>query len=154
MLKTYGIWDSDPNVPNRAGKWLSDVGFSSVRITINLHSPTTIGQIRFNHVVLATAASLQYNHPEVWGEPFLEKLDSWAKSRQSDPFISIATSWVIGNRASDPFLLHSHNMAMRRENTHIGQTWSWDPSPGGQRMVGGPKSVDSSTRKSPCDYSA
>jgi len=90
MLKTYGIWDSDPNVPNRAGKWLSDVGFSSVRITINLHSPTTIGQIRFNHVVLATAASLQYNHPEVWGEPFLEKLDSWAKSRQSDPFIAIA----------------------------------------------------------------
>ena len=154
MLKTYGIWDSDPNVPNRAGKWLSDVGFSSVRITINLHSPTTIGQIRFNHVVLATAASLQYNHPEVWGEPFWR---SWTPGRNRanpTPLFPSPTSWVIGNRASDPFLLHSHNMAMRRENTHIGQTWSWNPSPGGQRMVGGPKSVDSSTRKSPCDYSA
>jgi SAM-dependent methyltransferase len=99
MLRTYEIWGSHPNVPKQACRWLADVGFSSIRVAINLYSPTTIGHHRFTNVVLATAAALHHNHPGVWGEPFLERLEAWIKEPRCDPFISLAH--ITGHRGHD-----------------------------------------------------
>ena len=38
---------------------------------------------------METAAALHHSHPEVWGIPFLEMLESWSKSRLSDPYTGV-----------------------------------------------------------------
>jgi len=79
MLATYARWKSHPNISKEAGQWLSDCGFESIRVSINLYSPITIGPERFKAVVLATAAMLNFQHPDIWEASFLEKLESWLK---------------------------------------------------------------------------
>jgi len=90
ILATYKRWQSHPNIPRQAGHWLSDGGFESIRVSINLYSPITIGQERFAAVVLATAAMLNFQHPDIWEASFLEQLESWLKQLDVDPFMAIA----------------------------------------------------------------
>lgn len=90
MLVTYERWGSNPNVPKQACKWLSEAGFESIRTTINIYSPVTIGYDRFREVVLATAAMFHLDHPDLWGASFLQELEEWLQNLSGDPFISIA----------------------------------------------------------------
>lgn len=90
ILATYERWKSHPNVPKQACQWLSDSGFESISASINIYSPITIGRNRFAAVVLATAAMLNFQHPDIWEASFLEKLERWLKHLDCDPFIAIA----------------------------------------------------------------
>jgi len=90
ILATYERWQSHPNIPRQAGQWLSDCGFESISVSINLYSPITIGPERFAAVVLATAAMLNFHHPDIWEASFLEQLESWLQKLDGDPFIAIA----------------------------------------------------------------
>jgi len=90
ILATYERWKSHPNVPKQACQWLSASGFESIIVSVNIYSPITIGHDRFEAVVLATAAMLNLQHPDIWEASFLEKLESWLKHLDCDPFIAIA----------------------------------------------------------------
>jgi len=90
ILATYQRWQSHPNIPKQVCQWLSDGGFESISVSINLYSPITIGPERFAAVVLATAAMLNFQHPDIWEASFLEKLESWLQKLDCDPFMAIA----------------------------------------------------------------
>ncbi len=47
MLATYARWKSHPNIPKEAGQWLSDCGFESISVALNLYSPISLGHDRF-----------------------------------------------------------------------------------------------------------
>ena len=90
MLEMYSRWKSNPNVPRQACRWFSEAGFEGVRAAINIYSPATIGQRRFQDVVLATAAMMHKNHPDICDETFLQELEEWIVNPASDPYMSAA----------------------------------------------------------------
>ena len=90
MLATYQQWGSHPNVPKWIGPILADAGFTSIRATLHLYSPITIGHERFAAVVLAAATMLHHEQPAIWEAAYLERLAQWIQNPASDPFVVIA----------------------------------------------------------------
>jgi ubiquinone/menaquinone biosynthesis C-methylase UbiE len=90
ILATYERWGSNPNVPKQACTWLAEAGFTSIRATVHLYSPVTIGSNRFTAVVLATATMFHLDHPDIWSTSFLQELEAWLQHLSTAPFIAIA----------------------------------------------------------------
>ena len=90
MLATYQQWGSHPNVPKWICPILADAGFTSIRATLHLYSPITIGHERFAAVVLAAATMLHHEQPAIWEAAYLERLAQWIQKPASDPFAVIA----------------------------------------------------------------
>lgn len=90
IFLTYERWGSDPNVPKRAGRWLMEAGFVSIRTSIHIYSPITIGLPAFTTVILATATALGFDDPDIWDTAFLEQLESWLENLPCVPYVSIA----------------------------------------------------------------
>lgn len=90
MFANYQRWGSNSNVPKHASQWLVDAGFESVRVSINMNSPITIGLKGFADAILTTIAALRFGYPDIWDEAFLEKIEAWIEDPPCVPYVSIA----------------------------------------------------------------
>ena len=98
MFATYERWGSDPNVPKRASQWLMEAGFVSIRTSIHIYSPITIGQRKFTAVILATATALGFDNLDIWDTAFLDQLARWLENLPCMPYVSIAH--IVGLKAA------------------------------------------------------
>jgi hypothetical protein len=89
-LASYTKWGSHPNLPKIIPRWLAEVGFGSVHVSLQLYSAATIGAGRFEAVVLATARMFHLEHPEIWDDGFMNDLRDWLIQADTDPYITIA----------------------------------------------------------------
>jgi SAM-dependent methyltransferase len=100
MFATYERWGSNPNVPRQATRWLRDGGFELIRVAINMCSPTTIGRSEFAAAILTTAVALGFDYPDIWEQPFIERLEEWIQNPPGEPYVSIGH--IAGFKAGEP----------------------------------------------------